>query len=184
MIKIAGVPSDVLDLNRSNVRALDAAALLSSPSLEKTTTTTTTLGTRGGITFHQIADVISRYGGYSMAYSLQRARRFFQLHHTDPSNFEDDNCSNGGGVILPVIPCCVMHSSNGHCVANCARLFFTVFRTIVPVYAAMNFVPLVVLKAADFFKRWALCYVFVWRGWGHVYRYQNIKTLNDTMLNI
>ena len=45
-----------------------------------------------------------------------------------------------------IIPCAVLHPSYDSCTMNNAERFYQVTKNIFPVYATLNFVPLVILR--------------------------------------
>ncbi|RKO94054.1 hypothetical protein BDK51DRAFT_12552, partial [Blyttiomyces helicus] len=51
------------------------------------------------------------------------------------------------GGAMPIVPCSVLHPSDTSCIKFSAKLWYRTALGIWPVYAALNFVPLVVLKS-------------------------------------
>ncbi|KAJ3295558.1 hypothetical protein HDU79_008905 [Rhizoclosmatium sp. JEL0117] len=58
------------------------------------------------------------------------------------------NVSSQG--ILPIVPCEAIHPSNTSCQSYNLALFPKIFRSIAPVYAALNFVPMLLLRPRKF----------------------------------
>ncbi|KAI9101856.1 hypothetical protein DFS34DRAFT_611769 [Phlyctochytrium arcticum] len=52
----------------------------------------------------------------------------------------------------PMIPCSVLHPGDPSCVSYNSKLIFKVMAGIAPVYAALNFVPMLALKTGKFVK--------------------------------
>ncbi|KAJ3049959.1 hypothetical protein HK097_009066 [Rhizophlyctis rosea] len=60
---------------------------------------------------------------------------------------------NACGGKMPVMPCSVLHPRERHCVRYNLALWIKVFATTSPVYAALNFVPMILLKTDVLLKR-------------------------------
>lgn len=57
------------------------------------------------------------------------------------------------GNTLPIVPCAVLHPTDESCLGYNAKLALRVAWGIAPVYAALNFVPMLLLKTGAFAKR-------------------------------
>ncbi|KAI9011430.1 hypothetical protein BC832DRAFT_345902 [Gaertneriomyces semiglobifer] len=60
------------------------------------------------------------------------------------------------GNTMPLVPCSVLHPTHPTCTRYNAHLFKKVFMTILPVYGALNFVPMVLLKGKSLIQNPAL----------------------------
>ncbi|KAI9338491.1 hypothetical protein BDR26DRAFT_803613 [Obelidium mucronatum] len=85
------------------------------------------------IAFSQIESCINKNSGPNALTALSGAASYYS-----------ENVDARG--ILPIVPCEVIHPGNTHCISYNISLIWKVLIGIAPVYTALNFVPMVLLK--------------------------------------
>ncbi|KAJ3356996.1 hypothetical protein HDU83_009166 [Entophlyctis luteolus] len=84
------------------------------------------------VSIDEMYDCINKYGRSNTLTALQSL-----------SDYYDKNVDSSG--TLPIVPCAVIHPAESNCTKYNTILFFKILGDIAPVYAALNFVPLVFL---------------------------------------
>jgi hypothetical protein len=55
---------------------------------------------------------------------------------------------------LPQIPCSALHAKSNSCVGYCSSVFWKTYLDMIPVYGALNIIPLVVLRTRQFLEQY------------------------------
>ncbi|KAJ3263186.1 hypothetical protein HDU77_011134 [Chytriomyces hyalinus] len=85
------------------------------------------------IDFDTIYDCINRHGGTNAVVALQQAATAYD------ARIRPDGT-------LPIVPCSIIHPTDCNCLSYNTALAFKIMSGIAPVYATLNFVPMVLLK--------------------------------------